>query len=282
MKTYRSRVWRPVLASALALAVIVGVFSFAPSRALARQLLAVFRVRQFAAIQVNPNQDQLEQIEQELIAKLFVSEPEILADEPEVQVANLEEAQALAGFAARKPSFAPGGDLRLDVKGRTTYALRFTGEGLRALLTMADMSPDLAPPDLTEAEVVVTMPAAVHLGNERFDVIQIYHPEVEYPEGINAQLIGEAALRIMGLKASEARRIAQSIDWTSTLVLPVPSSIATFQEVAVAGETGILLTPRDDVSGEQRALLWQKDGLVYVISGSMAGETLLQVAESMF
>jgi anti-sigma factor RsiW len=283
MRTNRSRVWRPVLAGALALAVVVGVFSFAPSRALARQLLSVFRVRQFAAIQIDPNQERLAQIDRQLAETLFVSEPETLADAPAVAVGSLEEAQALAGFAARMPAFFPGGGSpQYDVKGRTAYALRFSGDALRTLLAMAEMDPDLAPADLGEAQVTVELPASVHIGNGNVDVIQVLEPRVEYPEGLDARVIGEAGLRLMGLSPAEARRIARSIDWASTLVLPVPAAIASFQEVVVAGEVGVLLTPRDLSGGERRMLLWQKDGIVYIVTGSMAGETLVQVAESMF
>jgi superfamily II DNA or RNA helicase len=58
----RNQVWRPLLAGVLVLALLVGVYSFAPSRALARQLLSVFRVQKFAVIQVSPDQAQIEEL----------------------------------------------------------------------------------------------------------------------------------------------------------------------------------------------------------------------------
>ncbi|HUV93685.1 MAG TPA: hypothetical protein VMX14_02485, partial [Anaerolineae bacterium] len=62
MATNRGRLWRPVLGGVIVLALLVGVFSFAPSRALARQFLSIFRVRKFAIVQVNPDEAQLEQV----------------------------------------------------------------------------------------------------------------------------------------------------------------------------------------------------------------------------
>jgi len=283
MRTNRSRVWRPVLAGVLALALVVGVFSFAPSRALARQLLAVFRVKQFAAIQINPAEERLQQLDRQLAEMTLFSEPETLADAPAVEVGSLEEAQTLAGFAVRLPAYFPGdGELRYDVKGRTAYALRVSADGLRTLLTMAEMDPSRVPADLGEAQVTMEMPATVHIGNGQIDVIQARDPQIEYPEGIDAQMLGEAGLRLLGLSPAEARRIAKSVDWATTLVLPVPTDIASFQEVEVAGETAVLLTPRDLSSGERRMLLWQKDDVVYLVSGNMSAEALVQVAQSLF
>lgn len=274
--------WRPVSIGALALLLLIGLFSYAPSRALARQFLALFRVKQFVAIQVNPSQERLEAIGQQM-ESLFAAEPEAVVDAPEVPAANLEEAQALAGFNVRIPAYLPNGDSpQFAVKGRTVYAVRVKEEALRTFLTMADMDPNLIPAGLGEVQVTIELPAAVHITNGTVDILQVYDPSADYPEGIDPQILGQAGLRILGLGPSEAKRLAERIDWFSTVVLPVPADIASFQEMPIAGERGILLTPRDASQGGRHVLLWQKGGVVYLLSSDTSVENLVQVAESMF
>jgi hypothetical protein len=56
------------------------------------------------------------------------------------------------------------------------------------------------------------------------------------------------------------------VDWTSTLVIPVPRR-ATSEDVSVDGVTGKLIQRVTDYAPEY-ALIWVKDGIVYAISGS--------------
>ncbi len=281
MQAQRQRVWRPILAGALVLAMLVGVFSFAPSRALARELLSIFRVKKFAVVQINASEGNLEAISQQLGETLFASEPRTLADEPEQAVGSIEEARDLAGFEARMPGYLPGGDAHFAVKGQTTAALPFTAEGLRTVLSMADMDPNAVPEGLTEAEVIVDMPAAVMVGNDAVQIMQVYNLQVEYPEGIDPQLFGEAGLRILGVEPGDARRISQNLDWTTTIILPVPTSMAEFQEVEIAGQTGVLLTSLQE-EPTVRVLLFEKDDIVYCLTGQIGADSLAQVAESLF
>ncbi|MCB9443820.1 MAG: anti-sigma factor, partial [Ardenticatenaceae bacterium] len=77
-------------------------------------------------------------------------------------------------------------------------------------------------------------------------------------------VLGEALLQMIGLNAAEAQRLAQNIDWTSTLLLPIPQDFASFNEVTVEGVSGLAL---NSVNGEGSALFWQKDGVVYLLLG---------------
>ena len=48
-------------------------------------------------------------------------------------------------------------------------------------------------------------------------------PEVSLPAGRRPRALGEIGLRIVGPPADEAQRFAQTIDWHSTLLVPVPA-----------------------------------------------------------
>ena len=278
------RSWRTVLAGIAVVALLAGVFVFPASRAAARQFLSVFRVRRFAVIEVDPSESQLEEIGRQLEDNLFLGEPEVILDEPEVGVSDLDQARELAGFDVRMPAYLPGeGSPEIRVKGHTRSVFRFPGQGLAMLLDMADMDPGQIPADLTEGTVTVDVPAMVLIKAEQVQIVQAFEPSVDYPDGVDPALIGEAGLRILGVPPAEARRISERVDWNNTLVLPIPTSIAEVTTAEIAGEEGVLLRPRDYSSGgDSQVLLWEKGGVVYMVEGRVSSETLVQVAESMF
>ena len=82
----------------------------------------------------------------------------------------------------------------------------------------------------------------------------------------------------LGMSESEAARLAASIDWTNTLLMPIPEEFATFSEVRVAGTSGLALSSLDGVNS---ALMWQDGGRVYVISGPLTARELVRAANSL-
>lgn len=288
--TSGKHVWRPIVAGVVVLALLVGTFSFAPSRALARQLLSVFRVRRFAVVQISPNQAQLEQLDQVVWAledKLFVGQPEVVADEASIAVASVKEARRLAGFDVRAPRVpAPaGGSPRIEVKGRTEYVFRFKREGLALLLEMAGMDPRLISAGFTEGALRVSAPAAVYIYDGDMELVQVYNPSITYPDGIDPRIIGQAVLRLMGVSAEDAKRISERLDWNTTLLLPIPRDLAEFREINIAGAEAVLLQPRRPQSGSNlwQALLWQKGDVVcMLVTTTTNTERIIQMAESMY
>ena len=277
------KVWRPILVGALILALFVGVYSFAPTRTIARQLLSIFRVRKFAVIEINPDEAQIEEIGRALEDNLFITEPEVIVDEPVVSVASIEEARELAGFDVRVPGYIPDDETpRFSVKGHSEYAFRFTREGLEMFLELAGMDPNRVPDGLDEGVVTIAMPAVVEMRTSRLSITQAWNPTIEYPEGIDTSLFGEAGLRLFGLSPRKAKRISKSIDWTNTLVLPVPADVADFSEIEVAGEDAVLVRPRHRDDYNRPTLFLEKDDVIYVIAGRHSLDQIIQIAVSMF
>jgi hypothetical protein len=68
------------------------------------------------------------------------------------------------------------------------------------------------------------------------------------------------------MTTDQAQAFAQSVDWTSSLVIPLPKNAATYQQVTVDGVTGTLISrPPDDAP--EFALIWVKNGVIYTIGG---------------
>ena len=64
----------------------------------------------------------------------------------------------------------------------------------------------------------------------------------------------------------EAADFVSTVDWTSTLVVPIPKNAAIYEQVDVDGVTGTLIQrPADDYP--EFALIWVKDGIIHAISG---------------
>jgi len=293
---------RPVLAGLLALVLVVTVVSWSPARALARDILAVFRVKQLTAVRIDPQA--LDPATGERIEEWvdgFLSQPEVVIDEPVVATGSIDEASALAGFAARMPAYLPSdGDTAIEVKGRTELAVAYTREALTTLLELAGMDAGILPSAVGDGEVRASFASGVGILKGDLKVIQIYQPMAQYPEGVDAALIGEAGLRILGVPADQAAHIAGRIDWTSTLLLPIPSDVAEFRNVEVGGAPGLLIYPRSTVEGypvppatEQHGIfgppadgatmvLWERDDVLYCVTGNRSAETLLSIASSMY
>ena len=122
-----------------------------------------------------------------------------------------------------------------------------------------------APPDPDEQK-----PEMINLGCTV--LVQIPSPTVTAPPGIDITQIGEAFLQLLGLSREEAAEFSQQVDWSSTLIIPIPhSGDISYKEVLVDGVTGTLIQnestyyPDDpDVDQERYALCsdwhWQRRG----------------------
>jgi len=190
-----------------------------------------------------------------------------------------EAAAAVAGFA---PKTLPnrGELIRTYVMDGGAGHLTINLAGARAIVEAAGADPLLLPDSLDGARVDVTVYGSVgQLYDNGIILIQSPSPDVNYPADVDPTVLGEALLQVLGTEPAEARRIAQSIDWTSTLLLPIPQDLGTYREANINGVTGVVLEPFDPEA--EAAVVWQKDGMVYMMrAGRLSVDDMLAQANS--
>lgn len=253
-----------VYATALAVVVLMIAFSFPAVRAAASDFLGLFRVQKFAAISVSPQQ--LAVLETIAERGLYPGELEMIQEPGNpIEVESVAAAEEMTGLAVRTPAELGAPD-RVYVSGGGSGRLIINLEDARAIVEAAGADPRLLPDSLDGAAINVTIYEGI---SQQWDsgavLMQMPSPLVEYPEDVDTAPIAEAILQALGMERAEARRLSRTIDWTNTMLLPIPQGIANFQELTVDGEAGIGLTSAD---GQNSALLWQKNGTLYVLSGA--------------
>jgi hypothetical protein len=283
-----SRRWQPALIGVLALILVAGLFTLAPVRSAAGQFLGIFRVRKFAAISLNPTQVQNLEASLNGVDNVLFGEPEVLREPgPEQPVGSAGEASALAGFTVRLPTTLPPGAGEPKLVYQSGGAARFKIEAskIQAILDAAGRQDLKLPPGIDQATLEVDVPGMVtarySTGLDTLELVQAPSPTVVMPPGIDLAELAEIGLQVIGMTPEEARQISQSVDWSSTLVIPVPTEAGSFREVTVDGTNGLLLSSRSSRSRAQQTVLWEKDDIVYGLSGRSDPEVILEAANSM-
>lgn len=285
-----ARPWRPLLAAAAALAVVAALFAFPTVRATAQSVLDLFRVRNFVAVPFDgARMDKLRAIDRDHALMLF--DQHVLEEPgPPTIVTSPALASGPAGFPVATPSYLPGA-LVLDTvavtrEGRARLSVR--ADKVRELLAALDLRDVDVPAGLDGKEIQVHMQPVVtesfHSDRQRLALVQARSPEVSLPAGVDLTRLGELGLRILGLDPSEARRIATSVDWRSTLLVPVPTDASSFRSVTVRGNPGLLITRSERAEGAQHragsVVLWTEGDRVFALRGTLGPPDMLQVAES--
>jgi hypothetical protein len=285
------------LALAASVAVVATSFTFPPVRAGAQAFLDLFRLSNFAGVSFDPQR--LSEIAATGLdfPHLFGEEIEMVTPPaPPVSYASPQEAGAAAGIRVYTPAWLPAGMAlsQTDLIGETALRFTFSTANLQTLLEALGIDDVTVPAGIHGQQASVRVPPIVRTtytdGKLRASLTQARSPDVSFPAGLDLPVLAEIALRILGLDRREAYRIAQSVDWRTTLLVPVPATAATFQEVNVQGQQALLIesiAPRGD--GDQRRerqpvgqlLLWSSQGNVYALDGTLRPAQLLEMAQTL-
>ena len=278
---------------AAALLILALVLAFPSTRALAGELLKLFRVQQVTVVPVDFTG--LEQLTGDgVLGNQFtdlISNSMNITKEPgePAEAADAAQASQLAGFNVRLPqSVNPS---QIYVTDGAAFSMTVDRAKAQALLDEAGRGDLVLPESVDGAEISVNIPAAVSAAygtcpkpradtsegenpgeQQRYPdcviLAQIPSPSVNAPADLNINQLAQIGLEFTGMSADEAAAFTSTVDWTSTLVVPIPSNAADYEQVTVDGVTGTLIQRRSR-EGEPStfALLWVKDGIIYAISG---------------
>ena len=141
---------------------------------------------------------------------------------------------------------------------------------MQILFEAAELSPDLIPPEIDGQPFTVTLSTSVMQlwEDNALMTLQMESPTVEFPDAVDEEALGIAMLQFLGYSPADAAALSASIDWTTTLLLPLPSDLVNFESVVVDGTDGFYLTgasPEGEFE-DYAAVLWQKDGFVYLVA----------------
>lgn len=287
-----ARRWAPALAGTGAIAVLVALLTVPAVRTAAQSFLELFRAKQFVAVKLDAAKlDQLANGNLDF-KSLIAEQVEVLQEPGEPRrVADAFEAAREAGMTPKLPTIVPPGypaEPVLSVRGEGRARVIGSTAKLETILSALDIDDVSVPRELDGAVIDIRMPASViaEYGERRGVVlVQSPSPEVTLPTGTDLEQLGVIALRISGMSAEEAAQFADTVDWNSTLLVPVPPSASIFREVDVQGAKGLLVSFSKVIDGgrtvDRTLLLWSDGGTVFALQGAPSPEVLLQMANSM-
>lgn len=301
-----------IAASIVVVAATGALFTVPTVRASARSLLAKFRVVNFVVVEVGESRvSELRATELDL-PDLVGRHVQILQEPtPPVPAVSPEQAGDVAGIDVRLPAWLPPQVERkaIDVTGPGLLRVRADTARLQQLMDFLGIDDLDVPHGLNGKVADIRIPSIVRIQYEvtcedcaRAEFIQAKSPEITLPDGVDIAALGEIGLRILGVSAAEARQFARTIDWGSTVLVPVPWGASSFRQVNIDGHPGIAIEREIEVenSGDrpgaaamvsgrgekvrsvryERVLLWSADGVVFGMKGDFRTESLLRMAHS--
>ena len=291
--------FHPAFASGLAVALVAASFALPAVRVAAQSALDLFRVHSFAAVEIDPARiEQLKQLHDQTQndpAMMVFDKQDVMHDPGKpVEYPSADLAASAAGLPGlRKPTSLPNGLTfqKATVTGQGEARLTLHADRLQHVLEALGITDVHVPSGLDGQSLTVHIPPHVMQlytsGKHQLSIIEGTSPEVALPPGANLQQLGEIGLRVLGLDAAEARRVAGTIDWRSTLLVPVPTNAASFRQVDVNGHKGLFIRMDGDGTGEgpkgQRGamVMWTEGERVLAVQSDLSNEDVLEVAQSL-
>ena len=273
--------WRPVwglAAAAIAVAILVGV---GPVRLLAQRVLAMLRVQKITVVSIDPSTlmsgSEPDSHPYKLINQFFADNVVITTapGRPEV-VPTVTKAIQLAGYPIQTVGNL-GAPQRVEVNGETAFQMTVNRDRVETLLDEVGRPDIRIPESANGALVAVHIPKIVvsmygdcpvrrrfgdsdpqsraeELAERKMErmaatkntnctyLVQGPSPTVSVPPELNMSEIAEAALELAGMSPAEAHSFCQTVDWSSTLVVPIPRNSSSYENVSVDGVEGTLIT----------------------------------------
>lgn len=311
--------WRPVWGLAAALVTVAILVGVGPVRLLAQRVLAMLRVQKIMVVSIDPttlmSSNEPDARPYKLINQFFADNVIVTMDpgKPKV-VPTVAGAAQLTGYPIRTISNL-GAPQRVEVNGETAFQMTVNRDRVENLLDEIGRSDIRIPESVNGALVAVHIPKIVfsmygdcpvrrrsgdsnpqsrsgELAERKMErmadaknsnctyLVQAPSPTVSVPPELNMSEIAEAALQLAGMSPTEAHSFCQTVDWSSTLVVPIPRNSSSYENVSVDGVEGTLIT-ETLAQGNRYSLLWIKNGVIHSLMGQGGSSDALTLAASL-
>ncbi|MEW6716158.1 MAG: hypothetical protein AB1345_01455 [Chloroflexota bacterium] len=289
--------YRPVWITLAVVLLLSVALAFPSVQAIANGFLGLFRVQQIEVVQFNPA-NLPEDMESYLIKfeRMLSDNIQVESQGEDQDVSDKFEASELAGFNVRLPADFKG-DWRLIYQPAMQITFEVDRDRWQALLDEIGREDIELPRDIDGAVVTVNlydMVTALYgtcaLEEEAQEeinasdytctvLVQSPSPTVTALPGLEINQIGEAFLQVLGLREEEAAHFSGRVDWSTTLVVPIPAG-AEYYDVIVDGVPGTIME-RASGWNPRYTLVWLKDGLFYALAGEGDKEDALELAATL-
>lgn len=269
---------------------IVALLSFAPARSLGQRILSMLRVQKVAIVPIDMEAISTTTDGRQKVLSQLISDQvtvTIKPGDPTVE-SSPDAASQAAGFAVLTlPGL--GEPSRIVVRDESAFHITLDRDRVAAILDAAGRSDIPVPANVDGALIAVHVPKGVDMtygscsGASQEGCIhfaQVPVPAISIPPSLDMASLAEAALQLGGMSAAQATAFCQTVDWSSTLVIPVPRNSSSTRTVSVAGVNGTLVQEQGR-RGAGYALIWVKNRQIFALTGNGAPDQALAVAESL-
>ena len=112
-------------------------------------------------------------------------------------------------------------------------------------------------------------------------LIELRSPTLSAPPQIDPAQIAQVALQFLGMNANDAASFTQTVDWTTTMVLPVVQGETNYKRVQIGDNEAVLLRPRYAQPANRYSLLWINQGIVYCVTGAGDDRAAINLGEQL-
>jgi len=293
-----ARRWRPVWVTAVATGFVLCSLAFPSGRSLAQRFLATLRIERVQPVRLDFSSLDGNRPLQQMLSQMVSDKVVVTVDEKPQHFATAADASQLAGFQVRllgaradAPSFT--------VEGEHSFHMTIDRARLQDIFDQSGRPDLLLPATLDGAMVSIQIPRSVRLeygdcphgiGEEDqqrestrwsncLAMQEAPSPLVNLPSDLNIQQLAEIGFQLAGMSATQARELCQTIDWKSTLVLPIPRFVGSYSLVEVNGAQGTLI--KDSGRRPGYVLIWVKNGIIYCLAGQGDSSKAVTLANSL-
>jgi putative zinc finger protein len=311
--------WRPAWGLAAGVVVVAVLVGVSPVRTWAQRVLAMLRVQKIQVVTIDPTTlmsgNEPDSRPYKLVNQ-FIADNVVVTMDPGKPnlVPNLAKAAQLAGYPVRSIG-SLGAPQSIEVNGETAFQMTVNRDRIEMLLDEVGRSDIRIPESANGALIAVHIPTTVismygdcparhghtisdtqsraeALAERKMErmasmnntnctyLIQAPSPTVSVPPELKMAEIAEAALQLAGMSPSEAHSFCQTVDWSSTMVVPIPSNTSSYETVSVDGVEGTLITETLS-QGNRYSLLWIKNGVIHSLAGHGNSSDALTLAASL-